>query len=118
MTRWTPEEDAIAKALVATGGSSSSLNGKMEGRSGAAIRSRVNYLAMTKEQRFRANLRRRNGRVAPPRVRQRVHVSTFEPPPEVLEEAMLCANSPRTPAMLLFGDPLPGRSALDQRGRA
>lgn len=37
-----------------------------------------------------------------------------EPPPEVLEEANRAAMAPRTLTAIMFGDPPPGRRAIDR----
>lgn len=115
--RWTPEEDKLAKALVALGGSKSSMNGKIPGRSGNAIYSRVLYLAMNPEKRERMNLRKQRGWAdrAAPKLRKRPAPAGVEPPPEVVADALRRAAAPMSVTAYFCKDPEPGRRWPDGR---
>lgn len=47
-----------------------------------------------------------------------VTVTRRDPPPDVLTEAVKAYSAPRTITEWVAGDPLPGRSALDQKRAA
>ena len=49
--------------------------------------------------------------------RAEAHTVSHRPPPEVLAERDLRLELPRTPNTELLGDPVCGRSALDQRAK-
>lgn len=74
-------------------------------------------------QRLRAAYRvRANGGIPPEMYARRTHKapkdSKFEPPPQVIAESIAARSHPLTINQSMFGDPLPGRSALDRRGVA
>ncbi len=118
--RWTAEEDALAKAFVAAGIGPDALNGKIPGRTGKAVYTRVYYLKMTPDKRERANIRKRCARdglpTISPQARKRAAGSAiFDPPPEVIHEAVLRALAPRSLTAIICGDPPLIASALGKR---
>ncbi len=118
--RWTPEEDEIAIAFVAAGFSTSEGDGKIPGRTGKALRTRVNYLKMSSEKRARMNQRRRNHAAeqfsaVAPKARRQMQQIPIEPPPEVIWEAIQRAMAPRSITAIICGDPPLIASALGKR---
>ncbi len=109
----------MARALVARGIGPDSLNGKIPGRTGKAIYTRVNYLNMTPDKRESRNFRRKCARdelaAISPRVRRQYRVAAVEPPPEVIWEAIQRAKAPRSITAIICGDPPLIASALGKR---
>src|SRR5258708_5966138 len=109
-SRWTKEEDAMALEIVAIGGTTSSMDGRVPGRTGKAIRTRAYYISLTPEERHELNARRGRGR-SPTFQPKRWTSSAVPPPPAVEADRARRMTTPLSLTAILMGDP-------DQIGRA
>ncbi|SRR5258708_4679594 len=113
-SRWTKEEDAMALEIVAIGGTTSSMDGRVPGRTGKAIRTRAYYISLTPEERHELNVRKGRGR-RPTFQPKRWTSSAVTPPPAVEADRARRMTTPLSLTAILMGDPDPSRSALGRR---
>jgi hypothetical protein len=120
--KWT--DDQIAKLYRLKGEGKSVLEiAALMGCNRSRINTRLHYDRMTPEQRAAKRERntkwaRNEGGLAPRQgqpYRFRVDVAASRPSDELIAERDRCLTQPRDLTAAFFGDPLPGRSALDRR---
>lgn len=114
-TPWTAEEDATLREMTMAGNNYQEVADAMPGRTYAAVKCRMRYVNLTKEQFAEANRKKRARRVTPAHYRKWDEIKHTVAPPEVIEDARQRAMAPRSLTAILMGDPAPGQSALERR---
>jgi hypothetical protein len=115
--KWTPEHDAIALEMSAADASIEDIATRL-GRTKKSVSGHLRWLRLPPERQALESSRRRGGDKPLPQFNQRrvAQVPADFVPVSVLQERdQRNALMPRSITAFIFGDPIPGRSALDQR---
>jgi hypothetical protein len=115
--KWTPEHDTVAREMSAADASIEDIASRL-GRTKKSVSGRLRWFRLSPARRAFENSRRRGGDKPLAQINQRRVAQVpadFVPDSVLLERDQRNALMPRSITAFIFGDPIPGRSALDQR---